>query len=92
MERMTAKRGKDIIYIGRHARLLELGESACSMTAAATRDVLQRLAEYEATGLEPAEVVQLQEQNKPRLIVPVPVVRIKEKDLLRACQRKRRIV
>jgi hypothetical protein len=64
MERLTETRGDDVLYIGKHARLVEIGENASTMRVAATRDVLQRLAEYEATGLTPEEVAELREQNE----------------------------
>lgn len=62
MKRLTEMRGDDVLYIGKHARLVELGETASTMRVAATRDVLQRLAEYEATGLDPEQVAQLKER------------------------------
>jgi hypothetical protein len=92
MERLTETRGDDVLYIGKHARLVEIGENASTMRVAATRDVLQRLAEYEATGLTPEEVAELQGRNNVRLVVPVTAVRISEKDLQRVVHKRRRII
>ena len=72
MERLTEKRGDDVLYIGKHARLVEIGENASTMKVAATRDVLQRLAEYEATGLNPAQVELLLKEKTARIIVTLP--------------------
>lgn len=58
MERLTARTGDQITYTGKHTRLPGL-ESAGSMRVAATRDVMQRLADYEDTGLTPDEINKL---------------------------------
>lgn len=60
MERLTARSGKEITYIGKHTRLPGM-ESAGSMRVAATREVMVRLADYEDTGLTPEEIKTLQE-------------------------------
>jgi hypothetical protein len=48
----------DVAYIGQHTQLPGL-EGASTMRVAARRDVLQRLAEYEDTGLSPAQINEL---------------------------------
>lgn len=63
MERLTARAGKDITYMGRHTKLPGI-DGASSMRVAATRDVLQRLAEYEDTGLTPDEITKLLENQR----------------------------
>lgn len=55
VERLTERRGGDVGYIGKHTRLPEL-ENASTMNVAARRDVMQRLADYEDTGLTPEEI------------------------------------
>lgn len=60
MERLTARSGREITYIGKHTRLPGM-ESAGSMRVAATREVMDRLADYEDTGLTPEEIKTLQE-------------------------------
>lgn len=60
MERLTARSGSEITYIGKHTRLPGM-ESAGSMRVAATREVMDRLADYEDTGLTPEEIKTLQE-------------------------------
>lgn len=62
MERLTARQAGTVGYIGRHGRRVPgLAEPAETMRVAATRDVLQRLADYEDTGLEPHQI-----KAKPR--------------------------
>ncbi len=57
MERLTERQAGTVGYIGRHARRIPgMAEPAETMRVAATRDVLQRLADYEDTGLEPAQI------------------------------------
>lgn len=60
MDRLTARNGSMIAYTGIHTKLPGI-EGAGSMRVAATRDVMQRLAEYEDTGLTPDEIVKMQE-------------------------------
>lgn len=55
MPRLTELVGAEVRYIGKHTRMPGL-ESASSMRVAAIRDVMQRLAEYEETGLDPEQV------------------------------------
>lgn len=55
MDRLTARTGNDITYMGKHTKLPGI-ESASSMRVPATREVMERLAEYEDTGLTPEEI------------------------------------
>lgn len=59
MERVTQRSGQDVTYIGQHTRLPGI-ENASSMRVAATREVMQRLAAYEDTGLTPEEIKEMQ--------------------------------
>ena len=57
MERLTERQAGTVGYIGRHARRIPgMAEPAETMRVAATRDVLQRLADYEDTGLDPVQI------------------------------------
>ena len=58
MAMLTEIRGDTVYYTGQHTKLPGL-DCASTMLVAAIRDVMQRLAEYEATGLEPEEIKQL---------------------------------
>ena len=58
MERLTEIRDDTVYYTGKHTKLPGL-DCAGTMLVAAVRDVMQRLAEYEATGLEPDEIKSL---------------------------------
>ena len=58
MERLTEIRGGTVYYTGQHTKLPGL-DCASTMLVAAIRDVMQRLAEYEATGLAPDEIERL---------------------------------
>lgn len=60
MDRLTARNGKQITYTGIYTKLPGL-DAAGSMRVAATRDVMQRLADYEDTGLTPDEIIKMQE-------------------------------
>lgn len=55
MLRLTEVVGADVRYVGKHTKMPGL-ENASSMRVAAIRDVMQRLAEYEETGLDPEQV------------------------------------
>lgn len=55
MDRLTARNGDIVTYMGKHTNLPGI-ESASSMRVPATRDVMERLAEYEDTGLTPEEI------------------------------------
>lgn len=57
MERLTERHPGTVAYIGRHSRRVPgFPDLADTMRVAATREVLQRLADYEDTGLEPAQI------------------------------------
>ena len=58
MERLTEIRNDTVYYTGKHTKLPGL-DCAGTMRVAAVRDVMQRLAEYEATGLQPDEIKRL---------------------------------
>ena len=58
MQRITENQNGTIFYTGRHARCPGL-DSAGTMKVAAQREVMQKLAEYEDTGLEPEQIRQL---------------------------------
>lgn len=62
MQRLTERRGSTVGYIGKHAQLPGV-DCASTMRVAATRDVMQRLAEYEDTGLEPGQIIELLKQR-----------------------------
>lgn len=63
MERLTARAGTMITYTGKHTKMPGI-DCASSMRVAATRDVLQRLADYEDTGLTPDEIIKLLETQR----------------------------
>lgn len=58
MQRLTQRTAGMITYVGKHTKLLGV-ECAASMRVAATRDVMQRLADYEDTGLTPEEIAEI---------------------------------
>lgn len=58
MDRLTARAGNMITYTGKHTKLPGL-DCAGSMRVAATREVMQRLADYEDTGLTPDQINEL---------------------------------
>lgn len=55
MERLTERQGKQVNYVGPYTQLPGL-ECASTMRVAAIRDVMDRLAEYEDTGLTPQQI------------------------------------
>ena len=56
MQRLTERTAAgEVAYTGKHTQLPGL-EGASTMRVAARRDVLQRLAAYEDTGLTPEEI------------------------------------
>lgn len=55
MQRLTERNSAGVGYIGKHTQLPGL-ETASTMRVAAVRDVMQRLAEYEDTGLTPEQI------------------------------------
>lgn len=65
MERLTERRGADVGYIGKHTKLPGL-ENASTMQVAARRDVMQRLADYEDTGLSPEQIKNLLQDSLRR--------------------------
>lgn len=58
MERLTERNSAGVGYIGKHTQLPGL-ETASTMRVAAVRDVMQRLAEYEDTGLTPEQITRM---------------------------------
>ncbi len=61
MERLTERNSAGVGYIGRHTRLPGL-ECASTMRVAAVREVMERLAEYEDTGMSPEQIAQLRKE------------------------------
>ena len=55
MPRLTERNGNEIGYVGRHTKFPGL-ENASSMRVAAIREVMQKLADYEDTGLDPEQI------------------------------------
>lgn len=70
MPRLTEIRDDTVYYTGKHTQLPGM-ECAGTMRVAAIRDVMQRLAEYEATGLEPEEI---QRKLQPAIIQPPAII------------------
>lgn len=63
MERLTERRGgAEVGYIGKHTKLPGL-DCASTMRVAATREVMERLAEYEDTGLSPEQIKNLLQET-----------------------------
>lgn len=58
MERLTERNSAGVGYIGKYTQLPGL-ETASTMRVAAVRDVMQRLAEYEDTGLTPEQITRM---------------------------------
>ena len=58
MPRLTERNGKEIAYVGRHTKFPGL-DCASSMRVAAIREVMQKLADYEDTGLDPEQIKSL---------------------------------
>ena len=63
MERLTERHQHMVAYIGMYTKVPGL-ECAASMRVPAVRDVMQRLAEYEDTGLTPAEIVAMIKEHQ----------------------------
>lgn len=61
MDRLTSRNGGDVRYIGKRTNMPGL-ENASTMRVAARREVMDRLCEYEDTGLTPEQIKQLQEK------------------------------
>lgn len=62
MQRLTERRGKTVGYIGRFTQVPGL-DCAGSMRVAAIREVMDRLAAYEDTGLEPEQIQNLAKET-----------------------------
>ena len=56
--RLTERTPAAVVYIGRHTKMPGI-DSASSMRVAAVRDVMDRLAAYEDTGLSPEQITKL---------------------------------
>lgn len=61
MQNLTERRGDTVYYVGRHTVLPGM-DCASTMRVAAIRDVMQRLADYEATGLEPEQIDRMRKE------------------------------
>lgn len=55
MDRLTGRNGCQVVYTGKHTKLPGL-DNASSMRVPAVRDVMERLAAYEDTGLSPEQI------------------------------------
>ena len=62
MDRLTERNCDIVTYIGRYTKLPGI-DCASSMRVAAIRDVMQRLAEYEDTGMSPEQILELAQAN-----------------------------
>lgn len=58
-ERLTERTGSGLAYVGRHTKLRGI-DGPSSMRVAAIRDVMERLEEYENTGMTPEQIVNMQ--------------------------------
>lgn len=58
MQRLTERNSAGVGYIGKHTKLPGL-ETASTMRVAAVREVMDRLAEYEDTGLTPEQIARM---------------------------------
>ena len=56
--RLTERTSTGVLYVGKHTKIPGL-DCAGNMKVAAQREVMDRLAEYEETGLTPAQIVEL---------------------------------
>lgn len=65
MDRITERNGNMIMYTGKHTKIPGL-DCAASMRVGAIRDVLNRLADYEDTGLTPEQIKNMQPQVSGR--------------------------
>lgn len=61
-KRLTERNTYGVVYVGKHRKTPDL-DIPGSMKVAAYREVMQRLAEYEDTGLTPEQIV----ENLPQL-------------------------
>lgn len=69
MERLTQRDGDTVLYVGHRCRYPGL-DCAGNMRVAAVRECMDRLAEYEDTGLTPEELLQAK-QAIAETIAPV---------------------
>lgn len=60
MPRLTERNSTGVAYVGRYTKMPGL-DMAGTMRVAAQREVMDRLAEYEDTGLTPEQINKLQE-------------------------------
>jgi hypothetical protein len=54
-QRLTERNGAGVAYVGKHSKVPGL-DTAGTMRVAAVRECMQRLAEYEDTGLSPEQI------------------------------------
>ena len=59
MERLTARNGPGVDYAGPRRKYPGMNDEAGNMRVAAVRECLQRLADYEDTGLTPEQITAL---------------------------------
>lgn len=59
MERLTKRAYDTVVYIGPETQYPTTGDIPAEMSTAATRAAMRRLAEYEDTGLTPAQITTL---------------------------------
>lgn len=62
MERLTKWAFDAVVYVGPDAQYQSTGDTAAEMTPAEIRTALKRLAEYEDTGLTPAEIMEVKDE------------------------------
>lgn len=62
MDRLTGRNGSIVTYNGKHTKLPGI-ECAASMRVPAVREVMQRLAEYEDTGLSPEQIKNMLQES-----------------------------
>lgn len=56
-QRLTERNGTGVAYVGKHTKMPGL-DAAGSMRVAAQREVMERLAAYEDTGLTPEQIME----------------------------------
>lgn len=60
--RLTERNSTGVAYVGKHTKMPGL-DTAGSMRVAAQREVMDKLADYEDTGLTPEQIVELLQAN-----------------------------
>lgn len=60
--RLTERNSTGVAYVGKHTKMPGL-DTAGSMRVAAQREVMDKLADYEDTGLTPEQIVELLQDN-----------------------------